>query len=409
MKPIYLALPFALGAAISCSESQKNDDSNQVSNVDAGQGDSGVSTCASELPFGEIVDIDTTVDSRTQIHASAAFTGSYVWVAYNRPRSDSKFDVYASAFNCDGSKLFEALKISQSSTRNDIEPQVTVVADRVIVVWQSDNSMGPNNLDIWYRMFEFDGTPITDEQRLEMTRKGVQESGNAWMPAVCAMSDHFVVSGSWGHSETPQFAVFAQRISLDGKLIGEAMDGALQPQFSQVFSSVGCRDDEGIELAWVNSTTAIDEIVTANFVKGSTVAQSSRILATGDNASITLSPNGRFIAFAHEQNGETDVTLLDSEDPQNEISTGSRGRIDFGPVISQQGLIHYRNVRGLNNQVVFARFETDPLSLSDTVTLNSDSAPPYSPVLIDLPGGMFAAWSEGANPNFVIKGQFIAK
>ena len=79
-----------------------------------------------------------------------------------------------------------------------------------------------------------------------MTRKGVQESGNAWMPAVCAMSDHFVVSGSWGHSETPQFAVFAQRISLDGKLIGEAMDGALQPQF-QVFSSVGCRDDEGIE------------------------------------------------------------------------------------------------------------------------------------------------------------------
>jgi len=415
MKPIYLALLLVSGAAISCSESPKIADSNQVSNMDAGQSDSGVPTCASELPFGEVVDIDTTIDSRTQIHASAAFTGNSVWVAYSRPRSDNKFDVYASAFSCDGSKIFEALKISQSvkgqiSTRNDIEPQVTVVADRIVVVWQSDNSMAPNNLDIWFRIFEFDGTPVADEQRLEMTRQGVQEPGNAWMPAVCAMSDHFVVSGSWGHSDTPQFAVFAQRVSLDGQLMGEAMDGALQPESSQVYSSVGCRANGDIELAWVNSNSVgADEIARTTLVQGSINAQPHRVLATGNNALITLSPNGRFVAYANEQSQETDITLVDTADLANEITTGSRGKIDFGPVISQQGLIHYRNIRGLNNQVVFARFETEPLSLSDTLVLNSEPAPPYSPVLIDLPGGMFAAWSEGMSPNFVIKGRFIAK
>ena len=128
MKPTYLALLFALGAAISCSESPSKKIKYQTL---MGQGDSGVSTCASELPFGEVVDIDTTIDSRTQIHASAAFTGT-IWVAYNRPRSDSKFDVRQPSIVT--AQNSSRLKIIKSSTRNDIEPQVTVVADRVIVV-----------------------------------------------------------------------------------------------------------------------------------------------------------------------------------------------------------------------------------------------------------------------------------
>ncbi|MFH2004951.1 MAG: hypothetical protein ABI333_00060, partial [bacterium] len=144
----------------------------------------------------------------TQIHVAAAFDGEAVWIVYNRPDSRGYFDVYGLRLGCDGAVVLPPFMIN-TTDENDVDPTLAVADGNVYVTWASDNNTGVNNMDILFRTFDVDGTPImAADQILETTHDGTPVVGNAMAPDVAALPNgQFVVAGARGLDVAPGFQV----------------------------------------------------------------------------------------------------------------------------------------------------------------------------------------------------------
>jgi hypothetical protein len=368
-------------------------------------------TCESQIPFDQAITIDS--ESITQIHGAAVFANDSLWITYNRPRPDHLFDVYVTQIACDGSTKLEPLRVSTSTARNDVEPQILALDDRLVIAWSSDNQTGINNLDIWYRLYNLDGSPMGDETLLQMTRNGIEEPGNAWMPKLAKHGDGFVIAGSWGHSATNRFAVFVQRLSRDGQLLGETMDAVLEPETSQLWPSVATDADGALRLAWTrspdNNKGMVDLVYTTRIVANSTIAETPQLVIAAPSSGGNLSKDGSLISFSRTNVSGSTVFIAQTNALDQRVATGRAGKRDYAPYLAGDALVYYRNISGFRNDVVFSRFSRNPLLIDNSEILTTEPAAPYSPIFTVVPGGYFVGWSQGMNPDFRLIGRFIRK
>ena len=186
----------------------------------------------------------------TQIHIEAHFDGQRIWQAWNRPNDNSNFDIWARIVGCDGQPITDPFEVSDS-TENELDPVIAFTEGHALIAWIASVSGG---LAVRYRILDTDGVPTTGVFDLQASRNGVPVTGNATLPVVSTVGDHFVMAGSWGHDDATAFQAFTVEIGVDGSILGDATDAELDTENGQTMVDMTVHSDV-IHLTWQEDAT----------------------------------------------------------------------------------------------------------------------------------------------------------
>lgn len=438
MARLAIGMILAAWMAASCSDDD-GDPSPDSGSVDAALADAALAdasidaspdagpplTCMERLVIDVAFEVDPSGPD-TQIHGAAVFDGEAVWVAYNRPDGvTGGFDVWAARLECDGTHRLAPFQANTTPGGNDIDPALAMSDGNVYMVWTSDNGTGINNMDIFYRTFTLDGTAVMAEDRiLETTYNGQDVPYNAMCPAVTSAGvGHFVVGGCRGLPEMNNFQIFAQRIEPDGTLIGEALNGRVDGDISQVYPSLAMLEDGSFYLAWTESDANTEDHVVHTFFSTDATEPSpvppaeASLAATSSCSACAASAGGQgYVILAFNAGGS--IFLKDGSvfDPgATAVELGASNRIDHSPQLALSpgggAVAYYRNISGIRNDVVLAPFTFGggSFTMGPEVVLPDGPAPSVYGLAFTHIGEdvFFVAWSEGTSPDFRLLGKFV--
>jgi hypothetical protein len=365
--------------------------------------------------------VDTTDGGGTQIHPSAAFDGEMVWLTYNRPDPSGGFDVWATRIGCDTTPAVPPFRVN-TTNYNDVDPDVAVHGDRVVVAWQTDTGEFPANMKTVFRVFQGDGTPVMAQDAvLQTTRLGQPVTGNHWMPSVAGWAGGFALAGARGVDGMQGFQVFLQRVTRDGVPAGEAVEATYTPTASQTYPAVAALPDGTLHLAYnsADPADADDQVVHTTLAPGATAVSPSPPAAMhgrtqGSGADVAVGRDGRvYVAFADPVGDQVVLTDGALFGPAPSVELGTGGKADFAPTLAPAvgggALAWHQNVSGYRNKLYAQPFRYDGTTFTPgtPVLVTPQTVPPYAPAITHVQEDLyFLAWSEGTNPNFLVKGVF---
>ncbi len=356
-----------------------------------------------------------------RINPAAVTDGERIFFVYNTRGEADDFDIWLSVVACDGTQLQDPIQLDTVAGPNVIEPQIALGDSSIAVVWQSDNGSGENNLDIYLRMLDLNGTPLTDSETIvEMSRNGAPQSGNAWMPALTSADDGFILAGAWGHDDAVAFQAFTQAIAADGSLIGDAQDTVVEPDVGQVYPSVASQGGRQL-VTWSRTPVEGDESTqlqlsdngnTFSPVELASPAAGTAAVAFGETTMVAAwgealaSGSGVFLGVV-----QPDGTI----GARAQVSPASDNRGHFSPIVAfgdgdAGAVVWYRNISGFRNDVFVAPFEVigGGIDVGQAVQVNTSPAAPYSPVLLPLGNDYWlVADVEGTNPDFNVEARVV--
>lgn len=124
-------------------------------------------------PVGSVIQANTIDDDKDQRGARVAMDDSgdfvIVWMHYSGP----DFDVHYRSFNADGSgKTTSELPVADSRSLSEWEPDVGIEADsgNFVVTWSEHSQIAGGDRDVWYRLFDADGSERRARTRANTTR-----------------------------------------------------------------------------------------------------------------------------------------------------------------------------------------------------------------------------------------------
>lgn len=382
----------------------------------------------SDSVFGNIFSIDP-AGPDTQIHAAAAYDGTGIWVVYNRPGSDSNFEVWAVRLACDGTPLVKPFRVNHESGYNDTDPALAVNANVVMFAWQEDNGQSPNNLSVRYRSFNIDGSPLMAADHVLDLTGGLAEGQNSWMVKLAALPDaKFALVSAVGAKGYQGFQVWMQIIDQAGSNVGSGLLPAPEKGVTQTFPTVASDMVNTIYIAWQRESNDDSTDVGVRMVSIPIIGTVKDPVQAFDPYSghrnqapdYTSTVQGGLPWMAFQTSGQTatHIAVRNGRDfsAASVILDDGPGMNHTPAVVSVQNggaIVWYRQLSGIKNEVRFQEFQTDtagnPIMLGKSVQLNTNPAAPYQPAIAALPDGYFVAWSEGKSPAFRINGVFVHK
>lgn len=386
----------------------------------------------SKSVFGNIFSIDPTGPDK-QIHAAAAWDGTGIWVVYNRPDSAKKFgfDVWAVRLGCDGTHLIKPFMVNHESMDNNTYPTLAVNGDVVMFAWQADNGQAPNNLSIWYRSFNTDGSQLMAADHVLDMSGDITKGQNAWMVGLAALpGSDFVLVGSAGAKGFKEFQVLMQKLDKKGVNIGPGFLCAPEKGVSQVWPAVASDMKRNIYVAWERDQY---DQATGKTDYGVRIARISikNMAAAGPGnvfdpypgkqnkapAYASAEPGGPpWMAFQTKGNSATHIMVRNGQDffAPSEMVPDSSGMNHTPAIVSVPyggAIVWYRLISGIKNEVWFQEFKQglygNPVMSGKPIQVNKNPAAPYAPAIAALPNGYFIAWSEGKSSEFRINGVFV--
>jgi len=398
---------------VGCSPSPPADDDTVQTDDDTVADDDTAGGCADVVLRDESIWIDEE-GADCQIHANAASSGSGVWVAYNAPRDDGWFDVFVAHVGCDGAVTVPPTRVNADDGANHVDPAVAVSAGRALVAWHRDDGLFPYNLSIHRAVVDEEGTVVSAAAALELTT----EEGNAWMPAVAALPDGgFAVAGSRGHEEYGIFQVFVQRLDEDGEPSGDTMDVADAPDSSQTSAAMAANEVGDLVVAWTAGFGDDEQVRFAALAAGADTASAPTDLQGGSTSYSPALPSGdpAVVAATLDSGGSAKILTRPTSTEDGAWELSEAGQFIHTASLASAGdtgaLAAYRMVSGLSHDLLLARWTRDGDTLSHVVTeeiATDPAAAPYAPALAHVADDVwFVAWSEGANPDYRVRGRFV--
>ncbi len=378
--------------------------------------------------------LDTTFDvdpdgADGQIHPEAVVFDGAVWIVYNKPDKNNKFDVYYTALECDGSPRIKPYLVN-TTDYNDIDPTIAASKNGILIAWSSDNGVAPRNLDIYYRVFTKEGVPLTGEDaRFSAKSATDKEDSNAWMVKAAALNDDsFAIVGNYAPADAKQWQTFAQIIGGDGVLKGGLIRPYADPENGQLYPHLAQADDGRLFIAWGEAgandssyavAVAIDPF---NFTPPVDKRYTAIADPAGEYVFLAADPVGGTVYLSGNAGGTspkpvlTDVTTLGAPGSGYITVTAGGGKAEYSAVsqATEDGAAigWFRNISGFRNDFFAQRFKYTTGSFvkkSDPYKINENPALSYQPSLTYLGGGYFLAlWVEGTSPKLRLKGKIFA-
>lgn len=117
------------------------------------------------------------------------------WSSYGENGSGSMWGVYArrltaagTAIRADNDGSTKQFLVTQYTSFNQRNPAVaTLASGNYVITWVSEQESGPNNIDIYARIFTIDGVPVTDEIMVSGTN--IAGGSICHVPAVAPLTD----------------------------------------------------------------------------------------------------------------------------------------------------------------------------------------------------------------------------
>ncbi|MBW2461343.1 MAG: hypothetical protein JRH11_06825 [Deltaproteobacteria bacterium] len=426
-------LPLIIVALAGCSESRSTIDAAADAATDSpmdaadadGSSDTGPAPDAGPLGCADLLeDRLVALDESMvlgQIHPAAAWDGEGIWVVYSRPDDAGLFDTYATRRGCDGAALVEPFSVSSAPAfGNDIDPELAIAGDRMLIAWNTDDGVGPNNLSVRYRVFGLDGTPVGDDRTLETTHMGAAVTGNQLGASVAGTpSGGFVIAGGRGGvAGVTAFSAYTQPLTRDGAPDGATLEPMINADASQTATAVDVDTDGTV---WVAYTESIVEPASEHLMVRSFAAAAPEVgvegLLSSAGASVLAADGAVWVAFSGLIASEINLRLVDATVPlasRTAAVWGDRGRIESAVrlAVAPDGAlaaVWFRNVSGFTNEIYAARFSAgNPPTVAAPMRVDPGTAPAYQPALTHVEGDYwFMAFAEGESPNFRLTGRFM--
>lgn len=355
----------------------------------------------------------------TQIHAAVAFDGQGLWVTYNLPDDDKKFDAWATRLACDGSILTPPFQLNKLSDANETDPCISIKGDIVLTAWQSDNGQAPSNLDIFYRIFTVAGEPVmATDAALEMLMDGQPQLGNAWMAQAVPAGQGFELLGAVALKGANGFQAAVQPVAADGALPGTDVTAvAWDPDVSQVYPSAATGPQGQLAVAWTRS--AVDESDRVEWaVRPPGSADFDAVQDAGvDGASTPAlggNSNGLYLAYTGPMGSKSAPHVRTAESSGEPLAISAGSSLDHSPAVvptpSGGLVVWYRNQGGIKNDVWVQAFDANEGALEKdglATKMNDGFAAAYPAAVAHIEGeSVVVVWSEGTSPDFVMKGRF---
>ena len=331
-------------------------------------------------------------ESSTQIHPDVVFSDGQFWISYNLPNSFGKFEVWLQALDCEGSQTFGPELVSVDAEVNHTVPRLAVSGDTVMLLWQSDDASGSQNLSIRYRTLDVTTEVFSERLFWSPFPEGTSDILNAWMPAIDSFDGGFWVAGAVAYDDT--FSIVAQPINASGEFISEPT--LLSPAArASYYPSIAAKSDNEFGLIY-EAISGSNTVHMGEWSSGSFVEQFSL-----DNAAapdVTESGQG-YLTAMHVDTSEPTVYL-----GENELGTGG---LTHTPSISlgEDGFLvsHYKIISGFQNSLHWTWHHLDGTLAADGMMIQDPPAAPYKTALTHIGGnGFMAVWSGGQSPDFML-------
>jgi len=181
--------------------------------------------CVTDLVTDVTFDLEPAA-AAPQIHADAAFDGSTVWLAYNRPddEGEERHSVFLRRIHCDGTAASLSMRVNTTQSSNDLGPSIAVADGTIAITWTSDSGVGANNMDAMYRTWGTNHDPrMQTDVVLETEHAGEPVVGNVVGPVVAAVGNgQFAVAGVRTFEATGRSQAFVQRRAAAAKPFAHA-------------------------------------------------------------------------------------------------------------------------------------------------------------------------------------------
>lgn len=358
----------------------------------------------------------------TQVHAHMAFDAQHqgVWMAYTRRADDgsSNLATAIARIGCDGTVQLEPRTLS-TSTANHNDPEVVLGDDRVLVIWSvDDGSGGDGNLDVVTRVLDRDGAPRQDtEQPVALTRGGAPFEASAWMVHAAAVADGtFMVAGTRAIEEISAFAVFVQRLDADGNAMGETIEPMLVDGIAHTEPRIAIADDGTAYVAWSQtadfSTYQVAALSLAPGAGGREVTVQT-FGDEGDHPFVAAGSDPLWATSAAAAGGRS-IRVWPAADT-TPLELGEAGALDHTPALALSGgggvVAWYRHLGGARNEVFVAGLQdvgTGNPTADAGMQIPEAEAAPYPLAITAVGEGTYlVAWSQGDNPDFIVRGRFV--
>ena len=344
----------------------------------------------------------------SQIHGIGASGGDRVFVAYNRPKASAKtFDVFLTALKCDGTPVFEPVRVSEDD-ENDVDPSIAVQGDTVLVAWAGDASgkdPNPPNLHLRTRLLDRQGSARGAASTFTGPRKGLANlKNNIWQASVAPLGDGFTLAGAWGIDEAPAFQTFVSRLDAKGAPSGDALDLGVDAGTTQTLVDVSSGGTNAWA-AWLVEPNTSDgkRVATATF---GTSGGLTRGPTLDDATAPTVATLGT-AAWVSAQRGASDVVLQRLDAPGGPIVLAGKGALPALALSSNGGAFaSYRDV-GTGRTIVVTRFDAGGAVVGE-IDLGLTDASPYPLRLVRMTDdAYFLAYQRGKGTTIRAMGRFV--
>jgi Ca2+-binding RTX toxin-like protein len=162
-----------------------------------------------------------TIGSQLNSSVAMADDGSFVvvWESSQGDGVNSGYGVFAQRFDALGNALGDRIQINSFTAGDQRKPSVAMAADgSFVVAWSSQNQIDSAGWDVFYRRFNPDGTPATEEQQANFVSRDNQQDATVSMSA----NGRFIISWTSTNPQAPGAGVYARRFDASGNPPGGA-------------------------------------------------------------------------------------------------------------------------------------------------------------------------------------------
>ncbi len=370
----------------------------------ANNGGEGTGTQTAQFHINQRI-LDTQDRPETAMDAQGNFV--VVWRGQSE-HADSRENIYARAYNKDGTPKTDEFRVNQYLATRDYEDQeyldVAMNANgEFVVVWDGYGAGGQDYNLPYGRIFNADGTAKTGDILLDSEQEGTA------FPSVAINSDgSFVVS--YIHTETFNYGVFLRRFGSDGsptstrlRLTGTGWatvdnnDIAVDDAGNAVVVWEVGSNSENIELIQVDANNNLGAIISVN----TTTANVQK------DPSIAMNGNGDFVVVWED-------TTLGGIQAQRFDSTANKLGSEFYVHALAGGYYHYPNITMINDgsfaiawngyqpdgtygaDISFQKYTSDGVAVGAAIMINDDSSGGKIDASISMAdnGNIIVAWVE---------------
>ncbi|WP_348681074.1 beta strand repeat-containing protein [Alteromonas mediterranea] len=232
--------------------------------------------------------------------------GSYVVVWQGLGTNDS-VDIKARLFDANGSALGDEFQVNDFVSSSQEYPDVVRLSDgNFAVTWPSAGGDG-NSWGVSYRIFQNDGTAVTNELVANTTVTGTQYS-----PSIDATSAGFAITWySDNHNGSTSNEIIVQQFANDGTLLGSEIEVTSLSAGNQATPKISYAADGSFVVVWEDTTNLSDGSGSAILAQrydasgsslGQTFVVNENPASSQYSPSIDHLPNGNFVITWYSAN-----------------------------------------------------------------------------------------------------------